>query len=130
MARCSPGDSVVCHIKDGSIVNIYDEKWDDTRVFDIVSLYEEGYMVYIPISVIIKESISLTEANYKKFNASKKFVDSTVCYITDYRVISVHRKLDGLCCIKCGCFCSMAEPNQPDNKSLICWGCRKYPFYR
>ena len=37
-------------------------------------------------------------------------------------------KLDGMYCCKCKNYYQYAEPNQ-DNGTLICYSCRKYPFY-
>lgn len=128
MARCSPGDSIVCHIRHNALVNIYEEKWDKSHIFDIVSIHGEGYMIYVPYDIILNDSIVLTRDNIHKFNADKRFIDSTTHYITDYKIISIYRKLDGLTCNKCKTFYSMSEANQPDG-TLICWSCRKYPHF-
>lgn len=129
MARCYPGDRVICHIKDGKIVSNYEDKWEDKDIFDIISLYEEGYIIYVPGSIFLKETISIDRHNHKKYNLDKKFIDSTACFISDYKVVSIYSKIDGMPCIRCKEFFNMAEPNQADG-TLLCWSCTKYPFYR
>lgn len=129
MASCSPGDQVICYLKDGHIVSVYDNEWQDKSIFDIVSLYEEGYMLYVSEDIRLIDAILLTKTNYTKFNADKKFIGSYIYYITDHKIVSIYSKLDGICCIKCETFCRMAEPNQPDGRSFICWNCVKYPHY-
>ncbi len=37
-------------------------------------------------------------------------------------------KLDGMYCCKCKNYSQYAEPNQ-NNGTMICYSCRKYPFY-
>jgi len=129
MAKCSPGDSVICRVKNNTIVSVYEDKWQEDFVFDIVSLHDEGYMIYIPIDMSIKDSVQITSGNHKKYKLDKKFIGSTLCYITEYKIASIHRKLDGMCCSKCSNFYGMAAPNQPDG-TLICWSCKHYPSYR
>lgn len=129
MARCSPGDQVVCRIKDNTIVSVYEDKWQDECVFDVISFYGEGYMIYIPQSMSLKDCVYLTKSNYSSFNAEKRFIDSSAYYITEYHVIRIHSKLDGMRCAKCDNFFGMATSNQP-NGTLICWNCRNYPFFR
>jgi len=129
MAQCSPGDQVVCRIKDNAIVSAYEDKWQDECIFDIISLYEEGYMVYVPTDMSIKDYIYITKSNYKRFNADKRFIDSSAAYITDYKIIRIFKKLDGIRCMKCDNFYDMATANQPDGK-LICWNCLHYPSWR
>lgn len=128
MAQFLPGDSVVCRIKDSIIVSAYEDKWEEELVFDIMSMYEEGYMIYIPIDMYLRDCVHLTSSNHKKYNAEKRFIDSDAYYITDYKIIRIHRKLDGIRCMKCDTFCGMATSNRPDNK-LLCWHCSKYPTY-
>lgn len=126
---CSPGDKVVCHIKDGVIVNTYDDDWQDEVIFEIICTYGDGYLIYVPVGLFLKDSLILTKENFIKFNADKKFIGSDVYYITDYRITKVHSKLDGLCCVKCGEFYNYAAANQEDG-TLICWSCKNYPYYK
>lgn len=129
MAQCGPGDQIVCKIKNNTIVSALSGDWDESRVFEIISNYEEGYIIYIPHLFVLKDSVQLTADNYKKFNADKKFIDSSVYYITDYGIAKIYKKADGMRCIKCSEFYEYAEANQSDG-TLVCWNCRKYPFYK
>lgn len=129
MAQCNPGDSVVCRLLNNTIVSAYEDKWDEERVFDIISLYEEGYIAYVPVDMTLHDCLIITKSNYKKYNADKRFIDSCAHYITDYKIIRIFKKLSGLRCSKCDIWYDMADPNQPDGK-LICWNCTNYPSYR
>jgi hypothetical protein len=128
MPSLAPGDSVVCRVKLGVVVNLFEE-WDEEVIFDIVSVHSEGYMINVPENVYLKDTIYLTKENYSKFSVDKKFVGATVYYTTDMRIVRVYKKIDGMCCGVCKTFNSMAEPNQPDKKSFICWSCRNYKTY-
>lgn len=125
MAHCAPGDRVVCRIKDNTIVNVYEENWETESIFDVVSLYEEGYIVYLPEPNILKDSIYIGLHNHKKFNADKRFIDINAYYITDYKIIRIHKRIDGMRCAICDEFYHMATSNQ-ENGSMVCWVCRKY----
>lgn len=127
-SSCKPGDRVVCRSKDGVIVNHFEE-WEEETIFDIACIHSEGYMVCVPQSVYLKDTILLTKDNYSRFSADKKFIGSTVYYITDFRIVRIKSRIDGMCCNVCGTFSGMAEPNQPDEKTFICWGCRNYKMY-
>ena len=72
--HCSPGDRVVCKVKDGKIVNIYDDSVLDTQIFDIIVKYNEEYLVYIPLNLYIKNSFLITPENNKHYGVGKKFV--------------------------------------------------------
>jgi hypothetical protein len=129
VASYSPGDQVVCLIRSGVIVLASEIDYDLKFVFEILSQYESGYMIYVPITAPLKDAINITQSNYKKFKVDKKYIGSSVYYITEYKIVRAHKKLDGMCCAICGDFYAMAKPNQPDG-TLKCWSCRKYPFYR
>jgi hypothetical protein len=123
------GDQVVCHLKDNSIISIYEGAFDLEFIFDIIAAYDDSYIIYIPYDMFVKDSIYINKTNYKLFNLDKKFIDSYVCRISEHKIARVHNKLDGMCCCKCKQFYSMATANQED-KTLICWSCGKYPSYR
>jgi hypothetical protein len=129
MTQLSPGDRVICRIKDGKISNVYEATWDDVQVFDIISVVNDNYIIYVPQDMALKQTFVLDKAHYKQFNASAKFIDSTVCIINEHEIIDVYSKLDGQCCSKCNEFISMAEPSKTA-ESFICWSCKKYPSYR
>lgn len=130
MVKLKPGDSVYCKINDNKIISVYDNAWQDKLIFDIISVYSEGYIIYIPDTVYIKDCITFTSNNIKNFGVNKKFINSSGYYITEYNIMGTHKILDGLCCLKCEEFCFMAQPNQSDTISFICWKCTKYPFFR
>src|ERR1700722_20624273 len=125
MATYSPGDRVYCLVKDGAIVNYDEPAFDFKSIFDIVSLYAQGYMVYVPIGIPLKDSLTVIISNFEKFNMDKKFIGSVVYYITDYKIVNLYRKLDGLSCVRCAEFYPMATANQPAG-TLKCWLCRNY----
>lgn len=129
MTSFFPGDSVVCRIYDNKIVNFYEETWEKEKNFEIISLFAEGYLLYIPLSFYLKDSVQLNSSNFKKYNADKRFIDSNAYYITDFYVIRCYNKLDGFRCIKCDTFHGMANANQEDG-TFVCWHCRAYPFYK
>jgi len=123
------GDSVVCRIKNNAIVNIYEDAWQEELIFDVVCTYAEGYLIYVPAVMCLKETIYITKANHIKYNADKRFIDSNTLFITEYNIIRTHNKLDGMRCSVCDEFYGMAEANQPDGK-LICWSCKNYRQYK
>lgn len=125
----APGDKVVCRIKEGVIVNSYDDDWESEVIFEIICIYEDGYLIYIPTNFFLKDSLTLTKENFKKFNVDKKFIDSEVYYITDYRIVKLHTKIDGMCCAKCGEFSGYAAANREDG-TFVCWSCKAYPYYK
>src|SRR5271165_7774 len=127
--HCSPGDRVVCKIQNDKVVNIYNEASSETRVFDIITKHNEGYFVYINSGSCIKDTILITSSNYKKYNVDKKFIDCEILFITDHNIFSIYSKIDGMTCIRCKTFSSMASSNQSDG-SFVCWNCTMYPFYK
>jgi hypothetical protein len=125
----SPGDTVVCRIRNGIIIDTRDEEWENEAIFDIICIYGDGYLIYVPAGICLKDQITLTKENFIKFNADKKFIGSEIYYITDYRIVKVHSKIDGICCNKCGEFYRYAASNQDDG-TFTCWSCRNYKFYK
>jgi formylmethanofuran dehydrogenase subunit E len=122
------GDSVVCRIRDGCVISMYEGVWQEEVVFDIVSVYAEGYLIYIPQNMFLKDSIHIVK-DYKKYNAEKRFANSYVLYITDYNIIRTHTKMDGMRCRECDEFQNYATSNQTDG-SLICWSCTNYKQWK
>jgi hypothetical protein len=129
VASYLPGDQVVCLVKAGVILHANEVDFDFKYIFDIASQYDQGYMVYVPATLHLKDVIVVTASNCFDFNLSKKFIGSSVYYITDYRIVYLHRKMDGMSCASCGEFYPMANSNQPDG-TLKCWNCRNYKFYK
>lgn len=129
--KLSPGDRVVCLVSAGAIINVYDDRWSDEYIFDIVCTYEGGYLIKVPSELVFKlrDSILIDNSNFDKFGADKRFIGDLVYYITDHKILSIYSKIDGMCCNKCQEFYPMAEANQ-ENGTMVCWNCRKYPFFR
>jgi hypothetical protein len=123
-----PGDTVLCHLKGSTIVATYDPDYDTKRIFDVVALYNEGYLLYVPIDIVIDGSVYITAANCSKYNTHKRFIDSAAVHVSDFKIVRVCSTIDGMCCIKCEQFYSMSSPNQEDG-TLLCWSCRMYPHY-
>jgi len=129
VASLSPGDQVVCIIKAGVVLQATEVDYDLKQIFDIASQYENGYMIYVPVSLFLKDAIPVVAGNLAKFKIDKKFLGSSIYYITEYKIVYVYRKIDGICCSDCNEFYSMAVANQP-NGTLICWNCRHYKHYK
>lgn len=129
MATLTLGDSVVCRLRDNAIISVYENEADEEIIFDIIAVYDDSYIIYIPSDRYIVDSIYITKSNYKLFNLEKKFIDCYVCRITEHKVFRVHSKLDGMACCKCKQFYQMAVATQDDN-TLICWNCKNYKFYQ
>lgn len=127
MTTLSPGDSIVCKIKGDCIVNVYEDA-DYTSIFDVISKYNKGYIIYIPTDMYVKSLIQLTGQNYTNYNAPKKFVGSYVVFITDHHILKVYNRIDGMMCHECSSFSTMAAANQEDG-TFRCWNCINYPFY-
>lgn len=128
MTTLGPGDRVLCRIKDGKISNVYETVWDDTQAFDIISVVNDNYVIYVPQDMALKQTFILDKAHYKQFGAPAKFIGSTVCIINEHEIISVHSKLDGTCCSKCNEFIPMGAPAKKD-EPFVCWNCTTYPKY-
>lgn len=129
MATYAIGDQVVCLVRDAAIVSATSASYEFRHIFDILSFYDEGYMVYVPISIVLKDSVHIVDGNVYKFRMSKKFIGSDAYYITDYKVVELYKKMDGMVCFECEEFYPMATANQSDG-TLICWNCRNYKYWR
>ena len=128
MGLYSPGDQVICRVKDNDIVNIYETAYEAEYIFDIVSEYDQGWLVYVPLGMVLKSAMTVNIENFQKFGVHKKFIDSEVIYISEYKIAKLYSKLDGMFCEKCGEFYFMASANQ-DNGTLVCWICRHYKYH-
>jgi formylmethanofuran dehydrogenase subunit E len=128
MAVCAPGDKILCYLKDGKIVSVYETGSIAKEIFEIICLYEEGYLIYVPDDIHLLDAIHIDSGNYKYYNLDMKYIDSSVYYISDYKIAGIHDRIDGMRCRKCKDFFPMAEPNM-ENGTLLCWQCRKYPIY-
>jgi len=128
MATYAIGDQVVCLVMDAAIVSATSANYEFRHIFDILSFYDEGYMIYVPISIVLKDSVRIVDENAYKFHIAKKFIGSDAYYINDYKIVELYKKMDGMCCTTCEEFYQMAVANQPDG-TLKCWSCRAYKWY-
>lgn len=128
MAACSPGDKVICPIKDGKIVSVYEMNYDSKEIFEVICIYQEGYLIYIPEIFSIQDTIYIDINNYKYYGLETKYINSEICWISDYKISDIHSKLDGMRCRKCNDFFPMASSNKDDG-TFLCWNCKAYPIY-
>ncbi len=128
MNRLKAGDRVICHVKDMRLVSPYAEHTEDI-VLEILASDSTGYFVYVPEHANLHATTKITKGNAKALNINIKFIECLTLYVPDSLIAKVHSHLDGETCTKCKQFYYQASPNQ-ENKSFICWTCRKYPPYR
>jgi hypothetical protein len=127
MGELRVGDQVICLIQSKSIVNAYDATYERKQIFEIIALYADGLLLYVPTDVILIDCFDITKLNYQKFGINKRFIGSQCYYITDHKVVGIHERADGMSCIRCGEFFPMAEANLPDG-TMKCWQCRVYKY--
>jgi hypothetical protein len=128
----SPGDIVFCKIGYGKVLLADDKEYEVVKDFSIVCICDSGYLIFLPNDVYLKNSFALSKHDCKEFSLAKKFLDSTVHYISDEHVVALRNRLTGLACMKCHEHFEYAEVNRLDQDgkgTLICWRCRSYPFY-
>ena len=122
------GDLIYCAVKDDEIQTNYEGKGVRKIVFEVLTKYDEGYIIYVPSSLFLKLSETLTVEKCRKYDLDKKFVGSLFHFISPYKILSIHSRIDGMSCIRCNEFSHMVEANQPDGKSFKCFLCRTYRF--
>lgn len=122
-----PGDKVNVRLKDRKFVSAYSES-DEELTFEIVAVDDKGYFVYVPEYLNLSGSILVNSYNIKSLKINKKFLNSSIIYISSHKVAKVAARLDGCICCKCEEFFNYAVPNQ-SNGTLICYSCRNYPRY-
>jgi len=127
VADYSPGDRIVCMIRDRAIINATEVLYDEIRIFDIIIPYAEGLILYVPDDAKLDDCMELNSFNCIRFNIDFKFMGCRAYYITGYKVFQVYSRIDGMCCARCKDFFSMAEPNQ-ENGTMICYSCRANPY--
>lgn len=133
MSSYSPGDVVSCKVDYGKICYATSNKYEHTQSFDIVCACEEGYLVLVPMSLFLKNSFELSEADCKDYKVPLRFVGGNVHFIGDDHVVSLVSKLTGVECVSCKIWCEWGEINRLDKNGhgiLVCWKCRMYPPYR
>ena len=127
MNKLKAGDKVCCRIRDNRIVLAYAD-YDTERSFEIIASDTRGYYIYIPEYFNIYGTIHISPKDIKLLNIKNKFLDCTMMYIVSTMIVKIQSILDGCFCCKCNEFYNYAKPNQ-DDKTLICFACRKYPIY-
>lgn len=127
-ARLKPGDRINCKVRESKIVNPYDSDFDDERTFDIISIDDGGYYLFVPVYFNIKDSQKIDHYDARDMGLDAKFIGEEYIYITPNMIFKVHTILDGLFCAKCKNFKEYAIQNQTDG-SFVCWYCTKYPPY-
>lgn len=121
------GDRVICLILGRDIVSSGIGKFDRKVILEIISLYADGLLVFIPKGIRLDDCIDITKANADKFGVAKRFIGSRCFYITEHKVVSIYSRMDGMCCKRCQDFYPMASPNQEDG-TMLCWLCRTYKY--
>jgi hypothetical protein len=129
MDKLGNGDQVACKIKDFYVVSAYASDYDSIEIFEVIGRKDNVYYVYVPVDMILRETVIIDEYNYKQFSIDKKFIDSTAFLLTEYQVFKLHKKNNGLKCEKCQEFFEYATANQSDG-TLICWSCKNYPIWK
>lgn len=122
------GDRVLCKIKGASLVSSYSSDYDEKIELDVIATNYQGYYLYIPPWICIKDTTPITQQNYKSLGIHPKFIDSEALFITGGYVIKVSQTLEGMFCQSCNEYFQWAEVNQSDG-SFICWNCRTYRNY-
>lgn len=128
MTKLKPGDRVNCKIKEGSIVIAYKD-YDEVRTFEIIAVDEDDYYIFVPDYVFVKESVNLDHYRAKNLNIAPCFIGEQIAFISEGMIYQVSREMDGMCCDKCHDFIQMAQPNQEDSKTFICWSCLSSPYH-
>ena len=123
------GDRIVCKVRESAIVEAYTKDFDEKRVFEIIGTSYQGWYLYVPSYIVIKGSSLITKKNYQSLGINAKYIGEETVFITSSFVVKVEQILTGMLCKSCGEHFDYAEPNQPDG-TLVCWYCRRYPFYK
>lgn len=123
------GDRVVCKVKDITIVPADQMPYDEKVVFEIISVSYQGWHIYIPSYMLIKNTVPITSRNHKSLGIAAKFIGEEAVFIGGSFIVKVDLVREGLFCTDCGEYFEHAKANQPDD-TLICWSCRHYPTYR
>ncbi len=128
MVRLKPGDRVNCRIKDCEIVVSYKD-YDEIKTFEVVAVEDDGIWLFVPNYYIIKDTVRVDHRRAKRLNIDPRFIDENMTYVRESKVCAVVYVMDGMCCSLCQEFYQMAQPNQEDEKTFICWACRQNPYH-
>ncbi len=128
MAKLKPGDRVDCRVKTSTIVSPYRD-YDEIKTFEIVASDAHGYYLFVPVYMNINGSVTADDRQCRLLNIDKRFLNEQMVYVQENLIANVNCIMDGMTCCKCGEFYAMSEANQP-NGTMICWACRKNPYYK
>jgi hypothetical protein len=126
MARLKAGDRVSCKLKESNVSNPYDS-FDDIKTFEIISVDHNcnGYYLYIPPYVFVKDSKKVDNYNYRKFGINPKYIGDDYIFIEEKMVYQVSFVLEGACCSRCQEFSDYVQDAKED---WLCWSCVAYPY--
>ena len=57
----NPGDQVVCLVRDKAIINAHEHDYDFEFVFDIITLYADGFILYVPDDLSLDDCMYLND---------------------------------------------------------------------
>lgn len=127
MVRLKPGDRVEVRLKSNTIVSSHKE-YDELQIFEIIATDDTGYYLYIPHHTYVVGEAVLDASKTRHLGVDWRFYDEKFFYISENMINGIKSEIDGMTCVRCKDFYKMAAANQPDG-TLICWSCRKYPFW-
>lgn len=124
---------VFCKIRGNTIVTADHKQFDTQLPFKILG--QDGnnnkYVAHVPKYFNIKNSFSINEEHLEKFNLTSKYLDERAVYIQEDKILRLeygNSRNDGMFCGRCQEFHSMAEANQEDGLTFICYQCRTDPW--
>ena len=126
MPKLKPGDTVSCKVKSSVIVNAY-KSYDEIHSFVIIATDNEGYYVFVPVYLNLKNSIVADEYRCRNLGIDKKYLNENIVHISEKMIASVVTQDEGMNCKICKEFTRFAGPNQADS-SFVCYGCRINPY--
>lgn len=129
MAYLKRGARVSCRISAYNIVSGDEENFDDLRTFEIISRDNNGYYLFIPQYILIKNSIKIATYDLRELDILPRFLGEEMIYIVDGQIFKIESSMSGMICSNCLDFYEYAIPNQTDD-TLICFACRQNPHYK
>lgn len=127
MTRLKPGDRVEVKLRAGEAVSPYSGDYHEIKTFEVVSLDDHGYYLYIPSYVAVKNAVSVDARECRILKIDMRYVGENILYISDSVVYKINSVLDGMTCANCQEFCQFASVNQEDG-TFMCWQCRFDPW--
>lgn len=121
-----PGDTVCCKVNEGLIIYSYAQKYEIIEDFDIINVIDGGYLVKVPVRLILTNSFIADQSRMKEYLIPKKFLGVSAHFITDSHIFSIKYRKDGECCDRCMEFFPMATRDEGGN--FKCYLCKKYPY--